>query len=1109
MIQSGIGMPMMPDDKAVGSLFRDLKAFTFPHLFDSVYSDTKVDIGNPMVWNDIPLPQEDDDDDDDCDDPTSPRKQKQQQRSIKPSLMDRFRLKLPDKQDEMDYINHHFHSQMNLLRITNMIGIFAICYDGFQNGLNTYVALIPVRILCFAMLLFSITLSFLKNKSYYQRSYVPLFLLSFTIFFLTFVLEFIQTFQTLILFLYGILLISLYAVGCLMFQWLLLFNVILILIFMVSLGVVQPLTSSHMISYSMYIFFLLLMGCSHLYVLEKYRKQSFVFSKELQKKAERLKLEKARSDELLSNILPDFVIKMIRELPVRSPVLGSDGQFPPLISKDFQDCTLLYCDIVEFTSLASRLEPSTLVRLLNEVFTEFDRIVEEFKCEKIKTDGDAYLCAGGLTVENEQHLQAIMDVAMSILKSNILRNNCLNAPIKIRVGVASGSVIGGVIGCEKFQFDVWGEAIAKAHTLEESGQPGKIHILKCDLDKLRNINDYIIEENPQAPLKEQSYFLTPSTELLMLGSSNNNINNQQHIHSNNQQQQQQNVQDGNYHHVISFGEVSELNQSTASLQLQKNHATTTTEQPRSISMLSTYWQRAKKAIYAEVWPKSVENAGLHGASLGDVEMGDTSSKELADVDSQFSEYTRINKWLVQFENMAVERNFHRYVINSTILETRFFLFIGMMLHVIFYFDDYLLQSEPVLNAKLVYLIMMIVFILFFATSLTPTFAKPILYHIFFILLLVMFCICTLLELIRLDNPLARSSVIRVCFTLFYANVFYSLNFIFVMLLNIFILVCFFILSVFVSGTILEHLYPTDYLGIILVLVIQICASYLMKLGMRKAWITKSKIKFKGLTLQKERERSANLLENILPKTISKQLMKGSGNKRGGRMMMIAHNYDNIAIMFINIVGFEQMMIPSGGTTLLYYMNYIFTLFDGLSAKYELEKIKTIGTTYMVVAGLKKRTEGQSERHHLANMANMALMAKACVKHLNAGLNVQVGMSYGCCVAGCIGNRSKFDVWGDTTNVASRMQSSAPSGKIQVTSEIGSLLSPEFFIEERGIITVKGKGEMNTYYITGRKQSDQDLQVAPTPTLVSSNPYTCTITARNVWEVFGCERSCRL
>ncbi|EFA77162.1 adenylyl cyclase [Heterostelium album PN500] len=1022
-VESGIGME---------SLVKESYKFPLPFLNSNESELYKIDIENPLVWNNLPI------------DENIEMTSSKDNRPKKPTFIQKYRSGIP-KHLELEYLSHHFYSSINLLRAANIMGMAAIIYDGFQAGMKTNIELIIIRVICLVMLATSITLSFLKNKIYYRRSYVPLFIISYTAFYLTFMLEYTGSLTTLVLFLYAVLFCSLYALGCLMTRWIICLNLIVGIMFIIFLLSYQVLDTNNLISYIIYIVLIFLLGGMNLFVLEQSRKDAFLDSKNLQKKTESLRMEKARSDQLLNSILPDFVIKLMNDMP------KGVSQSDQMISRDFPNCSLLYCDIVDFTNLASKVEPSALVRLLNEVFSEFDRVVEEHNCEKIKTDGDAYLCAGGLTIENENHFNSIIESALTILNLRILKENCLKVQVKLRVGVASGSVIGGVIGCEKFQFDVWGEAIAKAHVLEETGQAGKIHLSKSDLDKLIK-NAYHIEENNETQLGEKTFFIipetvdfstyqqTPESQQVTLkqscGVSNeNNNNNSTTEPSGNNNNNDYNIYNCN---TNNDGNIVSIESNTGGGGVDSELSLPVDSLDASESQNNPCEKRQRFAIIAN---DLLTKIGIKWNGTDLYSLSTTMRKDLSDVEKIFKDYTKFNRWIVQFRNWSVEKAYHEYVIENTLIETRIFLFFGVFIHFIFFIDDRLMSSKA--------------------------FSKPVIYQASFLLLLIIFCISTIIEFIRYGNPLARSSLTRVLLTLLYANLFYSLNFVFVTLLNILVFSTFLLVAFYLDPKRLpNHIYPTDYIGGFVVLTIQIYSSYIMKLGMRRIWILKSKIKFKGLNLKMERMKSSRLLENIMPDVISKQLLKQTNNR--GSRLLIAQNYSKVAVMFINITGFDQLKLPSG-TSILKYMNYIFTEFDKLLGKYDLEKIKTIGTTYMVVAGLTKN-QGQLPKHYVGNLADMALTAKALVHHSNSSLSVQIGINYGCCVAGCIGiRRAKFDVWGDTANIASRMQTSTPPGKIQITSAVTNLLHDEFFIEERGIIPIKGRGEMSTYYLSGRRQ----------------------------------------
>jgi adenylate cyclase len=150
------------------------------------------------------------------------------------------------------------------------------------------------------------------------------------------------------------------------------------------------------------------------------------------------------------------------------------------------------------------------------------------------------------------------------------------------------------------------------------------------------------------------------------------------------------------------------------------------------------------------------------------------------------------------------------------------------------------------------------------------------------------------------------------------------------------------------------------------------------------------------------------------------------------------------------------------------LNEIFSAFDGLAAKHGLEKIKTIGDAYMVAGGIPTPMTDHAEA-----IAEMAIESQKEINRFNAEYNMQVqiriGINTGPVIAGIIGrNKFIYDLWGDTVNTASRMESHSVAGEIQVTEETYSRLQSKYIFQNRGKIEVKGKGEMQTYFLLGRK-----------------------------------------
>ncbi|HKP73213.1 MAG TPA: adenylate/guanylate cyclase domain-containing protein [Pyrinomonadaceae bacterium] len=213
-------------------------------------------------------------------------------------------------------------------------------------------------------------------------------------------------------------------------------------------------------------------------------------------------------------------------------------------------------------------------------------------------------------------------------------------------------------------------------------------------------------------------------------------------------------------------------------------------------------------------------------------------------------------------------------------------------------------------------------------------------------------------------------------------------------------------------------------------------------------------------LRVEREKSERLLLNILPSSIAERLKEDQG--------VIAESFAEATILFSDVVGFTQMSALITPVKLVYLLNEIFTSFDELAARHGLEKIKTIGDAYMVAAGLPERRADHAEA-----MAEMALDMQDALAAFNrsrgTSLSIRTGINTGPVVAGIIGT-SKFiyDLWGDAVNTASRMESHSTPGRIQVTAATFERLRHAYHFEARGLINVKGKGDMTAYFLLGRR-----------------------------------------
>jgi len=208
------------------------------------------------------------------------------------------------------------------------------------------------------------------------------------------------------------------------------------------------------------------------------------------------------------------------------------------------------------------------------------------------------------------------------------------------------------------------------------------------------------------------------------------------------------------------------------------------------------------------------------------------------------------------------------------------------------------------------------------------------------------------------------------------------------------------------------------------------------------------------------ERADNLLLNILPRSIAERLKD--------RPQTIADQFNAASILFADVADFTPTVTQLAPAQVVGLLDRLFSEFDTLTEKYGLEKIKTIGDCYMAAGGIP--TPRPDHAQAIANLALDMLDAMRLDKEVaDLGLQLRIGINSGPVVAGVIGRkRFLYDLWGDAVNIASRMESHGTPGRIQISESTYELIADQFVCEPRGPVSVKGKGEMNTWYLVGRK-----------------------------------------
>ncbi|RZM82828.1 adenylate/guanylate cyclase domain-containing protein [Leptolyngbya iicbica] len=186
-----------------------------------------------------------------------------------------------------------------------------------------------------------------------------------------------------------------------------------------------------------------------------------------------LRQEQQKSEQLLLNILPEAVVNQLK-------------QFQGSLAERFDEATVLFADIVSFTPLAAQYSPLGLVNLLNQIFSAFDHLAEDYRLEKVKTIGDAYMAVGGVPVPCADHAGAVAEMALAMQTAIRQFKPVSGIPLQLRIGINTGTVVAGVIGIKKFSYDLWGDTVNVASRMESQGQPGKIQVTEATYERLRD-----------------------------------------------------------------------------------------------------------------------------------------------------------------------------------------------------------------------------------------------------------------------------------------------------------------------------------------------------------------------------------------------------------------------------------------------------------------------------------------------------------------------------------------------------------------------------------------------------------------------------------------------
>uniref|UniRef100_A0A669E3L8 adenylate cyclase n=1 Tax=Oreochromis niloticus TaxID=8128 RepID=A0A669E3L8_ORENI len=691
----------------------------------------------------------------------------------------------------------------------------------------------------------------------------------------------------------------------------------------------------------------------------------------------RLKLEQEnqRQERLVLSILPRFVaLEMIADMGAMEDDLNPQ-EFHKIYIHQYKDVSILFADIKGFTLLSMNLSAQDLVRTLNELFGRFDRLAEEHHCLRIKILGDCYYCVSGVPEPQRAHARYCVEMGLAMINTIRYVRKQLNFDMDMRIGIHSGSVLCGVLGLQKWQFDVWSWDVGIANMLEAGGIPGRIHISRATLDCLEGT--YKTEEGHG---RDRNAFLRKyniDTFLICPQQDRDKVN---HIEPPKVQKPIQ-----TWSPDIPFRTVVDMNSILAAF---------------TNGSMPTLWQSNSREIN-----KRIKHA-----------------IELRSSERMHREH--ITPLTLVFKDTNIEDKFSQMrdeMFNSNLV-CSFILLLFLMA------AQALIPAPRLFPAALQFSVFLLAHVLLLLVALAEEFkwTPSSLQH---------FC-CWIHE-----NNSAR---------------------------NLFTLIAIFINFGLAS---------TDMVRVDDVLS-RCIFSIQWEATARLDFLWRLQAQQEVADMRELREHNECLLYNILPVHVAQHFLDRSKHDED----LYSQSYDEVGVMFASIAGFdeyfEEKEIKHEGVECLRLLNEIIAGFDELFEEpyfHHVEKIKTIGSCYMAASGLAPdKQKSMDEWNHLSELVLFALAMQETLKEIirnsTQRFQLRVGIAHGPVVAGVIGaTKPQYDIWGSTVNLASRMDSTGVSGRIQVPEATRRILTDwGFILELRGEIFVKGvsehQGKVRTYFI---------------------------------------------
>ncbi|MBN3306066.1 ADCY3 cyclase, partial [Amia calva] len=849
-------------------------------------------------------------------------------------------------------------------------------------------------------------------------------------------------------------------------------------------------------------------GIMSYYMADRKHRKAFLEARQSLEVKLNLEEQSQQQERLLLSILPKHIADEMLKGMKKEESQKEMQQFNTMYMYRHENVSILFADIVGFTQLSSSCSAQELVKLLNELFARFDKLAAKYHQLRIKILGDCYYCICGLPDYRDDHAACSIMMGLAMVEAISYVREKTKTDVDMRVGVHTGTVLGGVLGQKRWQYDVWSTDVTVANKMEAGGIPGRVHISQSTLECLHGE----FEVEPGSGGERNEYLKEKGIETYLVlvpkvPEGKNGIN-------------------GVKLSLTSSNGNSPLLINTKECNGSINTTCTTPEEPEELDtrVVNPSFPNPRRRLRLRDLAERVIDAQENEQELN--KLLNEALLERETVQALKEKHT--NRLSMRFldpekeTRFSVEKEKQSGAAFSCSCVVLFFTAIVEALidselianYVTFVIGEILLLILTICSVAAIFPRVFPKKLVSFSTWIDRTRWARNTWAMSAIFILTMADIVDMLSCLQpphfsqnstlgvvtaggcVENPKYYSfiAVLALLATTMLVQVSHMVK----LTLMLLITGATGVVNIYSWRDIFDqydkarfkeytsYLVPSKYSMTVMIFIMMLSfyyfARHVEKLA-RTLFLWKIEVHDQKEKVYEMRRWNEALVTNMLPEHVARHFL---GSKKRDEELY-SQSYDEIGVMFASIPNFSDFYteesINNGGIECLRFLNEIISDFDSLLDEPQfrcITKIKTIGSTYMAASGvtpdvntnngfnssLKKEELSDKERwQHLADLADFALAMKVTLMNINYqsfnNFMLRIGLNKGAVLAGVIGARKPhYDIWGNTVNVASRMESTGVMGNIQ---EYG------FRFVRRGPIFVKGKGELLTFFLKGREK----------------------------------------